>query len=222
MPVEHEHPVLYDVSQPTRRRILLTLKILGEATARTLSERLGLTPMGIRRHLNALREEGWVDYRVLRYGRGRPTHVYFLTPKTTQLFDQRYAALTIELLSYLKAEQGEEMISHLFEQRAERRAREALARLDTLPLPQRVVVLATILDEDGYMAEWQQVDGGFVICEHHCAIRDVALAFPQACETELAFIRRVLPCAKVERVEHIRNGDHRCTYKILPSKREKH
>ncbi len=220
MIAEHNYPILHDVRQPTRRRILLTLKVLGEATAKALGERLSLTPMGVRRHLNALREEGWVDYRVRRHGRGRPTHVYYLTPKATLLFDQRYAALSIELLSYLKEELGEAIIQHLFERRAQRRAREALVRLDDLPLPKRVAMLAAVLDEDGYMAEWHQVNGEFIICEHNCAIRDVAIAFPEACESELDFIRQVLPGTHVERVEHIGRGDHCCTYRIYPQSQE--
>lgn len=214
--IEHNHPLLHDARQPTRHRILIALKVLGEASAKTLGTHLHLTPMGVRRHLNILRDEGWVDYRVFRHGQGRPTHLYFLTPKAMSLFDQRYAALSVELLCYLAEEQGEEVVSHLFQRRAERRVKEAQEALAGLPLEQRVAQLAAILNRDGYMAEWEKDGEEYCICEHHCAIQDVAHTFPQACETELTFIRELLPDATVERERNIVRGDHCCMYRIRP------
>ncbi len=201
---------------PTRHQVLLMLKVLGEASARTLAEHLHLTPMGVRRHLNALREDGWVDYRVVRQGRGRPQHLYYLTSRAVALFDQRYAALTIEFLNYLIEEQGNEVVEHLFARRAERRVQEALAQVEGLPLRERVVELTRILERDGYMAEWCEDEEGYIICEHHCAIQEVAQAFPQACASELVFLQDVLKGALVERVEHILSGQHRCTYRVRP------
>ncbi len=214
--IEHRHPLLHNARQPTRRRILIALKVLGEASAKTLGDYLHLTPMGVRRHLNILREEGWVDYRTLRHGQGRPTHLYFLTPKAMSLFDQRYAALSVELLGYLAEEQGEEVVTHLFQRRAERRLKEAQDEVSGLPLEQRVARLAVILNRDGYMAEWHREEEEYIICEHHCAIQEVAHAFPQACETELTFIQEILPDATVERVQNIVRGDHCCMYRIRP------
>ncbi len=212
----HNHPLLHNARLPTRQRILLALKVMGEATARALAERLHMTPMGIRRHLAILYEEGWVDYRLLRRGQGRPAHVYHLTPKAAAFFDQRYAALSVELLRYMAEEHGEEVVTHLFERRAQRRLQEALAEIGALPLPERVAALTQILDRDGYMAEWKAEGDEYFICEHHCAIEEVARVFPQACSTELTFIQGVLPDAEVERVAHIATGDHRCRYRIRP------
>ncbi|MCW2585343.1 MAG: putative DNA-binding protein, partial [Frankiales bacterium] len=47
----------------TRERVLGLLLELGSATAATLSERLDVTPAGIRRHLDALLTEGVVTTR---------------------------------------------------------------------------------------------------------------------------------------------------------------
>ncbi len=213
--ITHWHPLLDDAKQPTRRRILVALKVLGEATAKTLSEQLNLTPMGVRRHLNALEADGLAAYRVVRHGQGRPRYVYYLTPKALALFDQRYASLGVELLRYIAEEQGEGAVSHLFRRRAERRIAEAMPRLDAHPLERKVAILAEILDKDGYLAEWRREgEDTFLICEHHCAIQEVAQAFPQACESELLFIRSVLPEAEVERVRHIVSGHHCCSYRI--------
>ena len=75
-----------------------------------------------------------------------------------------------------------------------------------------------ILDEDGYFASVEPLrGGGFRVAEHNCAIFAVAGEHPQACSTELEFIRAVLPEARVERVTHMIAGAHACSYEIRPT-----
>ena len=93
----------------------------------------------------------------------------------------------------------------------------AQARLDGLDLPERVVELAAILDEDGYLAEaMPDPEDGWRIVERNCAILDVAMRYGTACSTEIDFLREVLPDAEVERISHIVSGAHHCAYRIVP------
>ncbi len=87
--------------------------------------------------------------------------------------------------------------------------------------------LTRILDEDGYLASWEQVEPGvYRIVEHNCAIWAVAERYGQACTSELEFIRTVLEGADVERVQHMVAGARRCAYEVRggsglrPSRRE--
>ncbi len=50
--------------QPTRRKILLALKKSGGMTAGELSELLGMTAMGIRRHLTTMERDGLVMFEL--------------------------------------------------------------------------------------------------------------------------------------------------------------
>ncbi len=211
------HPAVDDRHVPTRRRVLVALKIMGEAAVQDLSERLGLTPMGVRRHLTALEEEDMVNHRIIRHGQGRPKYLYYLTAKAHTSFEQRYAALSVELLGYISEEFGEQAVYHLFERRAQRRIAETLPQLEGLPIKERVARLVEILDREGYLAEWHPEDhNGYIFCEHHCAIRDVAQAFPQACATELMFVQTLFQDASVERIAHVVKGDSCCAYRIRP------
>ena len=80
---------------------------------------------------------------------------------------------------------------------------------------QRVGTLADILDADGYMATWEQLDdGSYVVAEQNCAIASVAREHPAACRSEIDFIRAVFPDADVERTSHMVAGDVRCAYSI--------
>ena len=130
------------------------------------------------------------------------------------MFPKRYGELTNELLSYLGGPDSAE-VSTLFEQRRRRRLEDAKPRLAGLDLEGQVAELTKILDDDGYLADVEQLaDGGWRITEHNCAIVSVALGFRQACSSELAFIRDALPGGRVERVAHLMDGAHVCAYEV--------
>ena len=83
--------------------------------------------------------------------------------------------------------------------------------------------LARILDEDGYLADFQpSPDGdGFLITEHNCAILGVARRYGQACSSEIGFLREALPEAKIERIQHMIAGAHSCAYEVKLKKRRR-
>src|SRR5512137_878801 len=96
-----------DQLQPTRRKIVLALKQRGGLTAAELAEMLGITSMGVRRHLTTLERDKLVRYELVQRGKGRPSYVYRLSPQAENLFPKNYAALANELLSYLANDEGE-------------------------------------------------------------------------------------------------------------------
>jgi DeoR family transcriptional regulator, suf operon transcriptional repressor len=200
----------------TRRAILTAIKRSGPVTAAELAAGLEITVAGVRQHLHRLGEDGLVDHRPEPDGRGRPAHLYQLTSAGESLFPKRYGDLTAELLGYLGGPQGEE-VTRLFEQRGSRRLLGAAPRLAGLSLEEQVSELTSILDEDGYLADVEMLEGGgWRIIEHNCAILTVATGYRQACSSELEFIRAALPGATVERVAHLMDGAHVCAYEVRP------
>ena len=108
-------------------------------------------------------------------------------------------------------------MDRIFERRRRRRVENAIARLGGRPFPERVSELARILDEDGYLAEFEALDDGtFWITEHNCAILGVARRWGMACSTEIEFLREALPDATIERIAHMMAGAHVCRYAIAP------
>lgn len=213
--MKHGARWLSDPKMPTRQRLLLMLKLGGEATAKELADRLHMSVMGVRRHLYALAREGLVTHRVVRGRPGRPQHRYALTAAGHAWFGEAYAPLSVELLTHLKEMYGAEAVKALFARRSERRISHARQVIDHKPVAERGSALAELLSAEGYLAEWQpEGDNTFVLCEHHCAIREVAQAFPEACSSELTFIQAIFPEARVERVAHMREGDLFCAYRV--------
>ncbi|MGH9016250.1 MAG: helix-turn-helix transcriptional regulator [Acidimicrobiales bacterium] len=201
----------------TRRAILVSLKRNGPRRAQDLAAEFGLTVAAVRQQLGRLESDGLVTHGADPEGRGRPSHVYTLTALADELFPKRYGDLTAELLSYLGGA-GAPQVDDLFEQRRRRRLHDAQARLERMTLEQQVQELTAILDEDGYLADVERLDGGgWRITEHNCAIVSVARGFRQACSSELAFIRDALPGADVRRVAHLMDGAHVCAYEVRPA-----
>ncbi len=201
----------------TRRAILVALKRRGSLRANDLAEQLGITVAAVRQQLLRLSQDGLVTHHRHADGRGRPSHSYELTHGAEMLFPKRYGDLTTELLGYLGGPDSSE-VTDLFEQRRRRRLADARDRLAQMALDEQVAELTRILDEDGYLADFERLaDGGWRITEHNCAILSVAIGFRQACSSEIAFIRDAVPGARVERVAHLMDGAHVCAYDVHPS-----
>lgn len=219
--IAHGEHWLSDPKLPTRQRILLSLKLNGEVSAQELAHQLRMSVMGVRRHLYTLAREGLVTHRVVRNGPGRPQFRYYLTPEGHALFGHAYAPLSVELLTDLQDMFGPETVKALFARRSERRISHAQQVVDHKPIGERGAALADLLTGEGYLAEWHQEDKHtFILCEHHCAIREVAQAFPEACASELAFLQALFPEARVERIAHMREGDTFCAYRVHVESRE--
>jgi DeoR family suf operon transcriptional repressor len=202
---------------PGGRRALLTrLKARGEGTADQLAADLGITVGAVRQHLAPLGEAGLVAHRDERRGPGRPRRWYCLTPAAESLFPKRYGQLANQLLGFIE-DADPDLVAVAFAKRAQDRRDRAAPRLADRAFDERVDELARILDEDGYLADCQQIgDGAWLVTERNCAILDVARHHREACGSELAFLRAVLPDATVERVAHVLAGAHHCAYRIRP------
>jgi DeoR family transcriptional regulator, suf operon transcriptional repressor len=213
-----------DATGPTlpagRRAVLYAVRRRGEATAEQVAEQLGMTISGARQHLTALARDGYVDTTELSESgpkRGRRALVYAATPTADAVFPKAYGELTNELLGYV-SDRDPALLDDLFARRREHRIEAAQERLaGKRGLGEQVAELTRILDEDGYLASYEQVGRNvYRIVEHNCAIWAVAQRYGQACSSEIEFIRAVLPGAQVERVEHMVAGARRCAYEVRP------
>jgi DeoR family suf operon transcriptional repressor len=200
----------------TRRAILDFLKRHGEARAEAIAAAATITVSGARQHLVALERDGLLAHREMRDGPGRPKHLYNLTPAGDALFPRTYAELTNELLQYVEHEDPS-LLARIFDKRGRRRLDQARARMAGLPFNDQVRVVAEILDEDGYLADFEQRDDGtYVITEHNCAVLSVARRYNHACSSEIAFLQAALPTADVTRVAHQLVAGHVCAYEVRP------
>ena len=198
----------------TRERVVRSILENGPSTAAALGERLSLTPAAVRRHLDALLEEGHVRTQEPRNvhgrGRGRPAKEFALTDSGRDLFDQAYDDLAVQALRFLRESGGEQAIREFADRRV------AFIREKFAPMSREhpdlsaAQVLARIFSSEGYAASVRDLPIGEQLCQQHCPVSHVAHEFPQLCEAETEAISEVLD-SHVQRLATIAHGDGVCT-----------
>jgi predicted ArsR family transcriptional regulator len=170
--------------------------------------------MAVRRHLLDLRAAGLIQVKTERRPKGRPTTVHSLTELGDAQFPRDYEGLACDVLSSLRALDGEAKVYQVFRHRRKEMIARYLSRMKGKSLEQRVREVAAILTECGYMADVSPAGrGSFLVTEHNCALPRVAKCFPVTCEEELCLIRDLVG-ASVTRVSHVLAGDRQCSYLI--------
>ncbi len=206
---------------PTRDRVARALLERRLATAAEVATALGLTPAGVRRHLDHLVADGVVEVAPARSeagrGRGRPARAYRLTDQGREGFDQAYDDLAASALRYLAQTGGEDAVHDFARRRVaelESRYAPALAGLGEQERPE---ALARALTADGYAASVRSAPQGafpgLQVCQHHCPVAHVAAEFPQLCEAETEVFARLLG-HHVQRLATIARGDGICTTNV--------
>ena len=119
----------------TRDAVARSVLENGPSTAVVLGERLGLTPAGIRRHLDLLVGDGILEARephqAVSRGRGRPSKVFVMTDSGREKFEHSYDDLAVAALKFMSAQSGEHLVKAFAQSRAddiERKATVALAK----------------------------------------------------------------------------------------------
>jgi len=184
-------------------------------TVSELAEALGMSGMGVRRHLAALDADGLVERAPCsRTGPGRPPTGWKLSASGLEMFPRRYDTLALDLLEDLEPDEVAAALGRRNDKQVEE-YRTALAGCGGLP--ERVAALAGLRDQAGYLAGWSETDGSFVLTEDNCAVHRVAERHPSVCAMELALMRRVLGAdVEVTRISHAMAGDAMCAYRIRP------
>lgn len=207
-------------SEDSRTRDVVARSILenGPSTAAALSEKLGFTPAGIRRHLDALVADGVLEARephsALIRGRGRPSKVFVMTDNGREKFEHSYDDLAVAALKFMSAQLGEQSIKAFADSRADDIIKKA--SLSVTKPSHKSEALATFLSDQGYAASVEMKSHGEEICQHHCPIAHVAAEFPQLCEAETRAFSEILG-THVQRLATIAHGDGVCTT-FIPKK----
>jgi len=201
----------------TSDRLLHALKATGPQTAAALADRLAVTAVAIRQHLDRLAADGLVAYEDRREAVGRPKRHWRLSAAGHGRFPENHAGLTLELISAVSSVFGAAGLDQLIDHREARTL--ATYRAELAPagnLADKVAALARLRDAEGYMAEASTAaDGSFLLVENHCPICIAATQCQNLCRSELSVFRAALgPEVAVERIDHIMAGARRCAYRI--------
>ena len=206
----------------TRERVLAAVTERGPISASALGRDLGLTPAGVRRHLDALATEGAIVERdapisaSTTRGRGRPARMWVIAPAGHDSLPADYDDLAVDALRFLRERSGSDAVASFARRRAaqlQSRYAGDVGAAGTEPQA-RAEALVAALSRDGFAASARPVGvgalAGVQVCQGHCPVRHVAAEFPEFCQAETDAFSDLLG-VHVQRLSTIAAGQHVCT-----------
>jgi predicted ArsR family transcriptional regulator len=203
--------------QSTRQEILEILKEEMQATVEDLAERLELTPMTIRHHLNVLQAQNLVVASKVRRSKkvGRPRLVYTLTDAADELFPQSYGELARHLVSEVKETMGEEEAEAIFRRVADRVARGGPRFDESQSFEERLTQVVDFMEGQGFISRWEETDEGYVITNINCPYRIVTREHDEVCIMDTEILTKLLGVVP-QRTSSMQQGEGSCSFLLVP------
>ncbi|MBB6452480.1 putative ArsR family transcriptional regulator [Salirhabdus euzebyi] len=199
----------------TKDRILQLLKKEVKLTVSDLTKHLSITDMAVRKHLIQMEKDGLILSKEVKQPMGRPIQVYSLSEKGELLFPKNYEGLSVEFLKDIEELHGEASIQQLFEKREQRLTRQYVNRMHEKSPNERILEMAAIQNEKGYMADVAQIDEStYELTEYNCPIMAVAKEYKVACKCETSMFKNVLQTDNIKRTTCKTEGNDHCKFII--------
>jgi predicted ArsR family transcriptional regulator len=204
-----------DGDRGTRQRLSRLIGTQGPVTVAALAGQLSLTTAAVRRHLDAMLDDGLIEGREVPGSaprrRGRPARAFVLSAaghaRLTSGYDDLAAQGGRAAVASFARHRGEELVSRLTPLIG---AGGPAARADRL---------AEALSAEGFAATTRPIGGdaggsaAVQLCQGHCPVQRVAADYPELCDAETDAIARLLG-VDVRRLATLARGDHVCTTHI--------
>jgi len=206
--------------ESTRDQILRHVRGRRESTVAQLAVELDLSQQAVRRHLDSLRADGFVDAKLERHGVGRPALVFFATERGEELSGRTYLQLLSRLFRHLeKVEAGQmpegsgHVLDNVFAGIATEVAADHEAEVHGHTLVERVDQAARALEREGIVDGWDQEGEVFHIHNGECPYLRLAAMSDAPCHSDRQTIE-LLVGAEVEQLRRIVDGASTCEYVI--------
>ena len=202
--------------QSTRGKIVEELRRRGSASAADLAALFGLSPNAVRQQLVVLERDGLVVEKAVRRGPTKPTLEFSLTPAADKLFPQQYDKMLSAVLREVRDIYGEPAIAQIFDGISRRAVDKAKARVTATDTEGKIAQLTESLREQGVVAEYSLIDGGFALEEHNCPYSEVAKEHPEMCQV-IHHVFDGTVGGRVEQTDSLATGGKSCRFELKPA-----
>jgi predicted ArsR family transcriptional regulator len=193
--------------------LLVLLQRKGALTVKELEKGLGVTATAVRQQIANLLAERYIEQRVEHSQRGRPRHVYSLTPKGHGLFPQHYDELTYTLLREILVTEGPQKVQVLLARMGQRLAEQYAGQMAGQGTVDRAQELSELLNAKGIMAEIEMAPNAILFHEYNCPYYQLAREYRAICDMEQGMISQVVH-QPVSLISCTLDGHHGCQFKI--------
>jgi predicted ArsR family transcriptional regulator len=211
----------------TRLKILQLLQKNHNDTVDGLARKIGLAPATIRRHLDILQRDRFVDFQEVRKRTGRPEYSFYLTEDGQEALPKDYDRLlnliVDELVSFTpedtQGRDGAQILEQVFTRLSSRVSSEHEAELGGASLKVRLSTLISLLEKQDFFPEAEVVGGLLQLKLLNCPFRSVALQNKAVCSFDSSLISAMLDI-DVSRSECVHDGDASCLYRAAINAKE--
>ena len=205
--------------ESTRDQILRYVRGRRETSVHQLADALSLSQQAVRRHLDGLRADGFLDARLERHGVGRPALVFFATERGEELSGRTYLQLLSRLFRHLEKSEGESsveghhVLDDVFAGIAVEVAADHQSEVRGGTLAERVAQASAALEREGIVDGWEQQGDVFEIHNGECPYLRLAAMSDAPCRSDRQTIELLIG-ANVEQVKRIVDGAGSCEYVV--------
>src|SRR5580658_7890274 len=136
-----------------KRTLLLLLKQRPDLSLAEIAAEQRISKVAALHHLTDLEDQGLVERSYERRAVGRPAVHFRLSEKSAGIFPQAYTQMSIAALEYIERRLGRPAVVGMLQERSHEVADQSRPRLTAPELRERVLELARLRSEGGYMAE---------------------------------------------------------------------
>jgi predicted ArsR family transcriptional regulator len=175
---------------------------------------LGVSKVGLRRHLELLKSDGLVEFEVEHHDRGRPVHVYSLTGRAELFFRRSSDTFALGVLRQIGTVFGQAGLSNIICKQADELIASVKPLIRGMEFDEKMRKLADFLNERGYAVSLvKQPDGSYLARQRNCPMIEVATEYSQVCDNEMRLYKELLE-TEVTRECRIASGAQSCDYRI--------
>jgi predicted ArsR family transcriptional regulator len=197
----------------TRKQILEVLDSLGVATVEQIVSEIErkaerkISTVTVRYHLGILQDEGYLSdpKHLERTSRGRPQHVFSLTPKPNEPH-KNYAEVLLKLFQAGAGVNNSQLMAEIGVQIAKN-----ASDLRTFSLSARFDAVVEFLNQRGYDASWEETSRGVILTTGDCPYHDIAQHTEHLCTMDMSLIAHLVG-SQPQRLTRIAGGDATCSY----------
>jgi|SRR6185312_2873391 predicted ArsR family transcriptional regulator len=205
--------------QGTRDRILEVIVRRREVRVEELAAEFRITQPAVRRHLDNLRADGFVDVRTVHQATGRPYYAYFATAQATPGIPPAYSGLLEGMLrglaesdALVNSAVATSVASHVAESLASRHRSEVGDLTSSAPA-ERVEQVTESLRNEGILESWHAESDGFHLVNGACPYMRAAEISKLPCESDRKAIELLLGL-DVAQLNRIVDGSPICEYLV--------
>ncbi len=210
--------------ETTREQVLKLVRGHREMSIAQIAASLGVSQAAVRRHLDMLRGDGFIDVKLDRHGVGRPSLLFFPTERGEEGAGQRYLQLLTRLFRRLDSmdearvggKSGREVLDGAIAEVSYEVAAAHAGEVVGSTLAERVERTSAALKTEGIVDGWTQEGESFRLVNGECPYLRVAEMTDACCRADRQTIA-LLVQGEVEQIRRIADGQPVCEYIVRPS-----